>query len=330
MFSSRLAQYVLDISSHYERYGRSVLQTAQLIRPSESFALPAPYKDKSEQISDAIHAYGISFRRTAGFYKTKLYKPFVATLQSDRQTINASNQRYIEIRNDCYGKRTQALRAREKYVKAVMDAEKALILWVVANKNGPENTEDDGVGKKIEGEPSNSNDGAMWESTLNRVGSKIPTATKRLIAYLRNVQSCEKRYVKLVDEENEAVLRAQKVELEALRSFQQVEIARIKSLLNDVAQPLCDIESHSVQRVQLTPHNDVVSTSNSMDDELNALAAEIEKKGKDLLANIFNKQQQNVPYEEGEFLGSRVGYCCRHCYCLRSDVVLTTFSKGWA
>ena len=168
MFGKQLAKFILDISSHYETYGRSVLQTAQLIQPSENFAFPAPNNDKPEKFWDAINTYGTTFRRTAGFYKSKLYKPFVGRLQNDRQTINASNQRYIEIRNDCYAKRAQAIKAREMYLKSIKDAESAIILWVVAKKNGPEGTENSDA---AEGKNENNDGSNAWESTLNRVAT---------------------------------------------------------------------------------------------------------------------------------------------------------------
>jgi hypothetical protein len=288
VFERRIGQFVWDVASLYETFGRSVLKATQLIEP-KIIALPAQYDGNAENFCEEIRSFAIGFRRTAGFYRTKLHKPLQSSLQENRLSIDTSNQRYVRSRNDCCQARKNALEARKLYIKAVEDSEKAVVAWAIAKKEGE--------GKDVEKQVSGDDD-LPWERTLNRLGSDLPRATKRLIESLRNVQTCKITYAKLVEEENKEVSEAQEVELEALKTFQKVELARIKSFLESFVKPLCDVQSHHTERVQIT--HDAMSNGSSAagDDEFNAFAAEIEKKGKDLIANIFNKQQ-NVPYEEG-------------------------------
>ena len=206
----------------------------------------------------------------------------------------------MKARNHCYESRKIALKAREEYTNSIKDAEKAVVNWLVANKKKTENGDDHDDGIPI---ASVVDDDFPFERTLKRFGSNNPKATKHLVKCLKSVQNYEQKYTTSVEEENKSVNRAQEVQLETLKSCQEIELARIKLLLDDFSKPLCDIKAQSTQDVQITPQHAAASSSgsfNSADDEFNVLASEIEKRGKDLIANLFNKQQQNnIPYEEG-------------------------------
>ena len=80
----RVAQFVLNVSSQYDTFGRSLLHAAQLIQP-ENLKIPKDTNnyDQSKRFWDVVHTLALSFRRTARFYKTKLYEPLQSAIEED-------------------------------------------------------------------------------------------------------------------------------------------------------------------------------------------------------------------------------------------------------
>jgi hypothetical protein len=218
-------------------------------------------------------------------------------LADHEMEIEAVNSRYMDARLASWTSRQIALARYATYDDAVRAAESELQSFLERQSN----TEDDGParsGSEGEGEidspggPLGVSDDALpsWEKALRRLSTGGRDCTNRLVQKLKLVQASQTEYERGVIQENEAVIVSERSEVNALRRMQKMEEERMEFYSSAVV-PAMFRESNSDCFVKTTP-----TTPQIVD--LDASVAEgMEKKGKDLLATLFNKQ--SLPYEEG-------------------------------
>jgi hypothetical protein len=270
-----MAASLADIATVYENFGMIILR-----------ALPAanlPEHESSKDCYEAGRKFAMGARRLAVFYRTRLISPMQESLTANRNYMESSNQRYVASRVDSYEARRNALTARTKYIWSVRDVEATFLVWQEAQKK---------VTQKSSDEFATTCDDLPWEVTLKRLGKSVPEVTDRLIQQLKNVGKCQKHYIDLVERENKAVAHSQEVEILALQEFQKVEQVRINLLLNSLVNAIFNTEKELLENVHLSPH--VIDIEEAEDE---SVSIALEKKGKDLLANLF--QKPTLSYEEG-------------------------------
>jgi hypothetical protein len=277
-----MVAFLADVATTYDTFGMAVFKVSMSMQPAE-LPLPASLAEESKAFYERVRGFAVDSRRLGEFYRSRLVAPLQKSLTANRSAIDASNQRYVASRTQSLEARQWALMARMKYVKAVRDAEDFFVEWKRARLEAADDTT-----------PLAADDDVPWAQTLRRLGSKAPAATDRLIQQLKNVHDTQIRYAELVEIENEAVNQATEMELLALQEFQKVEQERIRYFYDSVVHLICTAEKEMV-------HNTVsVAPQAFMPDSLAAdesVAVAFEKKGKELLGNLF--KQQAVPYEEG-------------------------------
>jgi DNA repair ATPase RecN len=114
-----------------------------------------------------------------------------------------------------------ALTVRNKYVKAVREAEAAISEIRKAKQN--EGPRPEIVTSSSQESETSTMTESPWETSLRMYGRKYGVSPDRLIALLNEVQSLEAEYKKLVKDENDAVSQAQTMEIMALEAAQKLE-----------------------------------------------------------------------------------------------------------
>ena len=258
---------------------------------------------------NSVRDMGMSSWRLAEFYRTQLVAPLKTMLSLNRSAIDTHGQRYVAARTQCLETRNRALNARAKYVKAIRVAENAFRKWKSARKSRQLN------GEENEDTPvfSAASDGPPWEKVLREYGKHIPAETDHLVRRLHNVEETKVRYQQLVDNENDAVAYAVRIEAVALDAIQEVETKRVRFFLESVVQQLCSVDDEKLEKLPMTPQSIDMKPNSEETTSLDL------KKGKDLLANIFIRQSivydESIGRMDAETLGVPLA-----CGDLRNDV----------
>lgn len=306
-FGHRTAAYLSDIANTYDTFGKILVKAAQSIHPDVWKASAnvdgggdSDTKDASSSSSDSnvaqscydsVREMGISSRRLAEYYRTRLVLPLKTTITANRAVLDTHGQRYVAARAQCFETRRRALVARTKLVRAVNAAEKSFRRWkkargqAVAVAVAPSGGDGDST---VESPP----EAPEWEKTIRVYGKAFPTETDQLVKRLHDVETARSRYEELVDNENDAVLYAQQMEATVLNTIQDVERTRIRFFFESVVKPICATDADTLSKVSLVHERN--DSRASINEEASALDL---KKGKDLLANIFARQA--ISYEEG-------------------------------
>jgi hypothetical protein len=124
---------------------------------------------------------------------------------------------------------------------------------------------------------------------LRKYGAKHGVSTNCLVTVLKDVQTLEAQYKKLVKEENHAVLQAQAMEVMALESAQKLEEERLQFFVESMNRMLT-AEKGALDIMILSAEQDVA------EDTTKGPSAQ-EKKPNDFFKKILKKDSQE--HEEG-------------------------------
>ncbi len=296
-FGRQTITYLKDMATTYDTFGQVLLKASHSIHPDVwkvfletdigiDAAKSSSPSEKTQSCFDSVRHLGITSRRLAQYYRTQVIAPLQTTLFNNREVLETHGQRYIAARAQCKETRNRALAARISYLRVLRATEKTFRLWKRARNMAIESgTKEIIFTKEI---PTTS---PQWENVIREYGKVIPKETDELVAKLYEVETARIRYEDLVGVENDAVAYAQKMEIAALDAVQGVENDRIHFFLESVVKTLCEADDNHLNQLPETPES-VDLKPNA--DETTSIDL---KKGKDLLANIFIRQ--NISYEEG-------------------------------
>ena len=212
--SGRLCATLLyDVGGHFDTYGQAILKALHNL----PVATPSPVQSQAGVASGAIKLLSEKTRSLASSSRSTVARPMHSSLQSMGETVPNIYQRYSTMQSKSATARSQALRARARYVKAVQEAENAFT-ELKKTKAGSVETND------TETQDETSKPGAMpWETVLRQSGLKCGVNPSRLIQKLRDVQANQSKYTEFVKEENRAVKESLAMETIALESLQELE-----------------------------------------------------------------------------------------------------------
>ena len=219
-------------------------------------------------------------------------RPLHSTMASLGETVPSIYQRYAATRVSCATARQAALRARVKYVKAVREAEAAIRDLREAKEMGGAAPSENGsasaaASTQIDGLTTEGQ--KPWETKLRKYGVKFGVSSVHLIALLKEVQSQEEEYKKLVKAENHAIRQAETMEIMALEAAQKLEEERLQFFVESMNRML------TAEKGALD--NMVLSLQQESMEEVPEGSSTQEKKSNDFFKKILKKDSQD--YEEG-------------------------------
>ena len=212
---SRCATLLFDIAILQETLAQSLLKVS----------LQTTYSTPVSKTLVTVNRSRVSFAKQlqglAICVRGSVARPLHETMESLGDTAPSIYQRYAATRVSCATARQAALGVRNKYVKAVREAEAAIRELRKAKQNEGPRPEIVTSGGQ---EPNSSTETECpWETSLRMYGRKYGVSPDGLIALLNEVQSLEAEYKKLVKDENDAVSQAQTMEIMALEAAQKLE-----------------------------------------------------------------------------------------------------------
>jgi hypothetical protein len=283
----RCAMLLADIAVLQDNFAQSLLKASLQANASSPIAKTLAGVNRS-RISFAKQLQGLAI-----CIRGSVARPLHSTMASLGDTAPSIYQRYAATRVSCFTARQAALRARVKYAKAVKEAEGAIRDLRQAKQNGDSLPAEigDAVSDDSKVETSSSSSTAAqshWETRLRKYGSKYGISTERLIALLKEVQTLEAQYRKLVKEENHAVLQAQAMEVMALEAAQKLEEERLQFFVESMNRMLTAEKGALDNMVLSTEHDSAEEAAESSQTQ--------EKKSNDFFKKILKKDSQD---EEG-------------------------------
>lgn len=281
LFGRRIAAFLLEIANLYEDFGVATQKACQAIQPESNLAR-STIGDVSLELDKSIRSFSGEVRGLASSYRSRVVPPLQKAITASRVNINATNSPYVDARRKSFEARQKVLITRKKYMKAVQSAESVFNDWARARND------------EIPVGALRATDSDLpWERTLKNLGRRVSgSLTGTLIQLLKDAQVYQKQYQDLVEAENRAVAHAQDMEIRALQEIQTVEKERLRFFIDSIVSRVCNAEKEAIEAVVLSPEK-------AMKEDPGKVALEnLEKKGKDLLANFF-KTNSAVQYEEG-------------------------------
>jgi hypothetical protein len=284
VFGRRIAAFLLEIANLYEGFGVATRKACQAIQPESALAR-STIGDVSLQLYETIRSFSGEVRGLASSYRSRVVPPLQQAITASRDSINATNLPYVDARRKSFEARQKVLTTRRKYIKAVQDAESVFNDWVRARIQAPSEIP--------VGALTATDSDLPWERTLKSLGRRVPgSLTGTLIQLLKDVQVHQKQYEDFVEAENRAVAHGQDMEIRALQKMQMVEKERLRFFIDSIVSRICNAEKEALEAVVLSPEKA------AQEDPGKVAFENLEKKGKDLLANFF-KTNSSVQYEEG-------------------------------
>lgn len=279
----RCSMLLSDIGGLYESFAEAVLKTSLQANASSSPIHKTLVSVNRSRVSFAkqLQGYAICLRGSVA-------RPLHSTMASLGDTAPSIYQRYAATRVSCATARQAALQMRAKYVKAVKETEVAIRDLREAKQNGGSSTHENDDINTATTQSSSSGD-CPWEVKLRKYGAKHGLATDRLITLLKEVQSFEAQYKKLVKQENHAVLQAQAMEVMALEAAQKLEEDRLQFFVESMNRML------TAEKGALD--NMVLSAEQEVTEEVTQAPSAQDKKPNDFFKKILKKDSQE--YEEG-------------------------------
>lgn len=284
VFGRRIAAFLLEIANLYEGFGVATQKACQAIQPESALAR-SNIGDVSLELDKSIRSFSGEVRGLASSYRSRVVPPLQKAVTASRDNINATNLPYVDARRKSFEARQKVLITRRKYMKSVQDAESLFNNWMRARNEAP---------REIPVGALRATDSDLpWERTLKNLGRRVPgSLTGTLIQLLKDIQVYQKQYQDLVEVENRAVVHAQEMETRALQEMQMIEKERLRFFIDSIVSRICNAEKEAIEAVIMSPER-------AKEEDLGKIALEnLEKKGKDLLANFF-KTSSAVQYEEG-------------------------------
>ncbi|KAG7355765.1 protein of unknown function DUF4782 containing protein [Nitzschia inconspicua] len=288
LFCREIANFLNGIATLYEQYGVNLVKIAQSVCPGR-----LPFDEKSlvlqedfAMLYENIKAFGDAFRSLAQYFRSSITASIRTTLAETSKTVEAANDRYQRVRQDCFQSRQSANALHTKYQNALQAAEDEIQLWLKKRNAGTPQVEcdDNGIEMPDVDYP--------WEKVLHRFGKSNREGTLSLIQRLKDVKSCEADYVDAVTKENQKVDLSQEMESVALQKLQETEQDRLLLFALSVVDKVFHAEIDMERLKSATPLNANTEAS---------FAEGFEKKSKDILAglNAGLFKQQSLPYEPG-------------------------------
>lgn len=219
----RCAALLFDVASLQDTFAQSLLKVS--LQTSSA----TPVSKTLGSLSRSRVSFAKQIQGLAICIRGSVARPLHETMASLGDTAPSIYQRYAATRLSCVTARHSALRAREKYVKAIGDAELAIRDLRLAKQTSSLSEKSEPVVK-----PSGSQDmdisaseQSPWEQILRSYGKKYGVSPDQLISRLKDVEFLESEYKRLVKEENRAVSQAETMEIMALEATQKLEEVRI-------------------------------------------------------------------------------------------------------
>jgi hypothetical protein len=292
-FLGNISVFLSSVATLYEQLGIYLIKTSQSIHPQQLSSFKISIDDDFQSLYESILHLSSGFRNSAVCYRNTIVSSLQKTLTDNGKVTGAFINQYREVKQASLEARKLALMNYSKCTNAVKAAEMEIQIWV---SNIQQKKNDSGiVGEESEeqGEIQISDTDLPWEKSLKVLGKKENEieSTLRLIQKLKVVQLCEARYVESVSKENELVKVVEEAEVLALGKTQQMERELLNSFVSVILGKVFP-KDNNAEFVSVTPTG--IQRSGDVD---KPSMEGIEKKGIDLLANLF--KQQSVPYEEG-------------------------------
>jgi len=292
LFLGNISVFLSGVATIYEQLGIYLIKTSQTIRPQQLSSFKTPIDDDFQSLYESILHLSSGFRNSAICYRNTIISSLQKTLTDNGKVTGAFINQYREVKQASLEARKLALMNYSKCTNAVKAAEMEIQLWV----SNMQQKKNDGIvseESKEQGEIEISDTDFPWVKSLKLLGEKENKieSTLRLIQKLKVVQLCETRYVESVSKENELVKVVEEAEVLALGKTQQMERELLNSFVSVILGKVFP-KDNNAEYVSVNPTG--IRRNGDVD---KPFTEGIEKKGKDLLANLF--KQQSVPYEEG-------------------------------
>lgn len=280
----RCAMLLSDIATLEDNFAQSVLKSSLQASVSSS-----PIAKTIVGVNRSRVSFGKQLQGLAICVRGSVARPLHSTMTSLGDTTPSIYERYAATRVSCYTARQAAIRARIKYVKAVKEAEAAIRDVRQAKRNGAASQSVNVASESPQTDSTISESQSPWEVKLRKYAARNGVSTDPLIALLKDVQTLEAEYIKLVKEENNAVLQAQSMEIMALEAVQKLEEERLQFFVESMNRMLT-AEKGALDNMVLSAEQE------STDEVPRESSPTVEKKPNDFFKKILKKDSQD---EEG-------------------------------
>lgn len=283
----RCAMLLSDVAGLQDSFAQALLKAS-----FQANASSVPVSKTLVGVNKSRVSFAKQLQGLAICLRGSVARPLHSTMASLGDTAPSIYQRYAATRVSCSTARQAALSARQKYVKAVKDAEAAIRDLREAKLNGEaQATENDiATAPNPPADASPLTAQRPWEVKLRNYGETNGVSTDDLIVLLKQVESLEAEYRKLVKEENQAVLQAQTMEVMALEAAQKLEEERLQFFVESMNRMLT-AEKGALDNMLLSA--DVDDSEGVPDESSN----QEKNKPNDFFKKILKKDSQE--YEEG-------------------------------
>jgi len=270
----RCASLLSEVAVLYDNLGLSILKTAQsMMNTTDMFPGTSGLV---HEVSRCLTSFAKQMQGLSICLKGSVARPFHTSMLSMGDTVPSIYNKYTVTRNTSFNQRQDAIKARMKYLKAVREAETHIAELLSRRMNATEelsstrnnnmddpetcssprrDTNNDTVDQpdasenahKSETEDFIDNSKSTkiqkgWDTAVRKLGGKqtssLGKSADKLISLLQEVGTYETQYRNLVEEENQAVARAQTMERMALESLQKLEEERLQFFVESLGRSL--------------------------------------------------------------------------------------------
>lgn len=300
-FCKEIMTFLTAVATTYEQLSLGLLRTSQPIRPQNRRPFQTRIDKDLQSLYDTNTTLAAEHRSLSESYRSTIVSRLPKILTNHAMEIEAANSQYKDARLASWTARQTAIGRYTTYDNAVRVAETEIQEFLEEQPSdgdmvdGPTESErNSNISEGLVAGPAVAAAGdsvPSWEKALRRLGNGDRDRMDRLVQKLKAVQTSQIEYERGVSQENEAVKVAQGMEVNALRRVQRIEEERIDLFTLSVINTVFRRESDSDRVVTAT------TTPSRLVDSDSSVAEGLEKKGKEFLATLFNKQ--SLPYEEG-------------------------------
>ena len=262
----RLAKFINSIADLHDSLAHNILKACQTLSNSMDASISGvsiPVETTLNQMSSFFVSYGKQTQGIAMGLKGSISKPLETTATDMMESLSSIMNNYVASREQCFKTRIKSIRQKNKYHRAVRDAEISIKELEKAKLNDANKskanananntlssnssiTENENNASNSLHEHTDDQHSAVPPSNSSNNSSKntksfprsLSRKSERVLQSLRTVQTCEDEYRTLVKKENDSIMQARANEAAGLEMLQKIEDERLQLFISSFTKML--------------------------------------------------------------------------------------------
>jgi len=251
----RCANLLYGVSELHDNFSQAILRATQTYANCQISGTPIEHLAKEVQTS--LMSFGKQEQILGSFIKTSVAKPWDITYATMEQSVLGIFQPYMNTRDKCIKARQDALLVQKKYAKLIKEAKSSIRQAAQLHGQQPQQERQSSPTQPSSEDTAHTNTNCFWvdgygseQLKLARQQPGLNRHADRFLQLLDALKAVETDYVQLVREENQAVERAQTMELIGLESLQKLEEDRLESFV-DAMKRLIQADMNALDNMSL-------------------------------------------------------------------------------